>query len=93
MTTHSRTRFFFGRDAALVGFLLDHGASINTRDELKKTPLMNAVDQRFGAAARLLIARGADVNVVDVDGYTPLDSAAETGDEQLAASSWIGGRR
>lgn len=82
---YALTDAVFGKDAAVVGLLLDRGAPINTRDELKKTPLMNAVDQRFKAAARLLIARGADVNVVDIYGSTPLESAAENGDDELVA--------
>jgi len=46
---------------------------VNARDEGQATALIAAVD---AAIAKVLIDRGAEVNVKDVDGFTPLMHAA-----------------
>ena len=69
---------------ALVGFaaatgsteiaqmLLDHGAPIGGRDNNGRTALFSAHDPQM---VQFLIAHGADPNVTDVDGNTPLHMA------------------
>ncbi len=62
--------------AALIGYLLDHGAEVNSRNDAGGTPLNGAAPFSCLAAARVLLARGADVNVRSKDGETPLHGAA-----------------
>lgn len=48
---------------------LDAGAHVNAFDERAKTPLIHALDKANEAIARLLIARGADINLVHNEFY------------------------
>lgn len=52
-------------DAARVGDLIARGADIETRGEQGRTPLIAATKNRAGAAARVLVDAGADVNAKD----------------------------
>jgi len=57
----------------MIRFLLDHGAVIDGRDDNGATYLHTAVNnEEIEEIARLLIERGANVNVPDKDGVTPL---------------------
>ena len=57
----------------MIRFLLDHGAAIDGRDDNGATYLHTAVNnEEIEDIARLLIERGANVNVPDKDGATPL---------------------
>ena len=57
----------------MIRFLLDHGAAIDGRDDNGATYLHAAVnDEEIEDIARLLIERGANVNLPDKDGATPL---------------------
>lgn len=57
----------------MIRFLLDHGAAIDGRDANGATYLHTAVsNEEIEDIARLLIERGANVNVSDKDGATPL---------------------
>jgi len=60
--------------SAYVG-LLDHGAAVDARSLHAIRPLHVAAEQNQAAMAELLIARGADVEAVQGDGYTPLSRA------------------
>lgn len=81
--------FFFGGDAcvadppgteAVVRILLDSGAEVRSADRSGAklaAPLFRAVESDSRAVAQLLLARGAEVDVVDPDsGHTPLTMAA-----------------
>ena len=78
--------------------LLARGADINAQDtEYGMTPLMEAMcegdgDFRGPAVARLLIERGADVTVKDVNGRTVLDYALDYRDCWIedADAVWLG---
>lgn len=64
-------------DAALIGFLLDHGAEIETtsrlgRERAEMTSLMFAADSGVLPAVNLLLAKGANVNARDGGGLTAL---------------------
>jgi len=61
------------RSIEMLRFLLDHGAPVDGRDENGSTYLQTAVkDGDLDDVARLLIERGANVNIADDEGATPL---------------------
>jgi ankyrin repeat protein len=72
-------------DAATVRALLDAGLPVDTTDLDEVSLLDWAVMCHRPTTARLLIARGADVNHVDRFGMTPLQHAAlfDFGDSQM----------
>lgn len=72
---------FFGQTEA-AEVLLAHGADPNkpSANEMNVTPLHSAVaDGGNTAIAKMLIAAGADVNVTQRHGWTPLHGAAASG--------------
>ena len=76
---------FFGRLRA-VQELLDRHADPNAwaAGGLRVQPLHSAIAAGHEAVARLLIARGADVNAAQEGGITPLHEAAANGLDELA---------
>ena len=60
------------RTLAAATLLLDAQASINAKDKRGSTPLHLAAFNGALALTQLLIARGADINAVDADGYSVL---------------------
>jgi ankyrin repeat protein len=80
---------FFGRED-VAGILLDAGSDVNavsTNQTFARlaTPLHSAVAGRHPGVARLLIERGANVNLRQDGGFTPLHAAALSGDAASAA--------
>jgi len=75
---------FFG-DAASARVLVEHGADVNAfaDNELGVHPLNSAAAARNVEVARILLEHGADAGAPTRSGYTPLDAAAENGDEAL----------
>jgi len=72
-------------DAAGVRSSVASGASLNARFPGDgQTPLMRASLQGRAAAARELLALGADATVGEKDGYTPLHGAAFQGRAEVA---------
>ncbi|KAI1195848.1 ankyrin repeat-containing domain protein [Nemania serpens] len=69
---------------ALVGLLLEKGASIEAEGHEHQTPLHRAVASGEEATARLLLERGANIEAKDRSRYTPLHSAAASGHEATA---------
>jgi hypothetical protein len=64
-------------DLAKVKALLDKGASVNAKSPYGQTPLFFACDRGYSEIAKLLVDRGADVNVEDTFYHaTPLSWAA-----------------
>lgn len=57
---------------------------INARDEVGATRLFNAVSDEVVAEVRRLLALGADPNIPDVNGITPLMDAAHGGNLEIA---------
>ncbi len=66
-------------DIAYVKHCLDNGVYINTKDEYGRPLLHLAAYHGYDDIAKLLIARGADVNAKDGAGYTPLIFAKAMG--------------
>jgi hypothetical protein len=59
---------------------------INSCNNVGETALLLAIRLQKRDIAELLIIRGAEVNVVDKDGWSPLHRAAEAGDVEVCNS-------
>ncbi|MEQ2169772.1 hypothetical protein GOODEAATRI_028636, partial [Goodea atripinnis] len=67
-------------NSALVNALLEAGADPNVRDMiLKLTVTHDAAREGFLETVRVLVDRGADVNLADENGNLPLHLAAKEG--------------
>ena len=63
--------------------LLDIGAQPNVKNKVGGTPLMWAAVFGNEAAARLLLSRGADASLKDVDGVTAFEWAVRNKREKV----------
>ena len=62
-------------NADMLLFFIEKGADVNAADELKWTPLHHAAYWGGSIACmKLLIEHGADLDLKDVFGHTPLDT-------------------
>ncbi|CAC5407619.1 unnamed protein product [Mytilus coruscus] len=59
--------------------LIEDGASVNGATKKGVRPLHSAVDVKFADCVRLLLLKGADVNLADGTGFTPLLLSASNG--------------
>ncbi len=75
---------FFGQ-AETVNALLDAGVEVNaaSRESMKVTPLASAAASKQTEIARMLIARGANVNARAASGHIPLHEASANGNVEL----------
>lgn len=74
-----------GVAAALTQLLLKYGARVNEWDaEHNETPILTASDPPKPNTARILLAAGAEPNVVRSDGQSPLRLAVQANDLELA---------
>lgn len=72
--------------SAVARVLLQHGASTDARDRVKRaTPLHAAARRGSVAVARALLDGGADLEAGDVAGVTPLQRAVNTRQAEMAA--------
>ncbi|MGH8112917.1 MAG: ankyrin repeat domain-containing protein, partial [Rhodanobacteraceae bacterium] len=62
--------------ASRIRFLAAHGADLNARDSMGKTPLIIAASARDSKTVKLLLELGANANTRDGNGLTPLMDAA-----------------
>jgi ankyrin repeat protein len=62
-------------DVERIGALLDCGVDVNARNDLGETAFSFACAYNALSAAKLLQARGADINTIDRGGGSPLDWA------------------
>jgi ankyrin repeat protein len=63
---------------AVVEYLLNHGADVESRDNHGRTPLSWAAEEGFVAVVQLLLDRGAVIGSKDERGWTPLSWALKT---------------
>lgn len=70
----------------MVKILIDAGAKVNAKTEANVTPLHDAVVEPRNALAvtRLLLRSGADPNIRDSEGSSPLMDAVESGERDRA---------
>jgi ankyrin repeat protein len=74
-----------GRDDAVI-WLLDHGADVDGRPYLDFTPLHFAVQFGHTSIVRLLVERGADLNIRErIHDGTPLDWAKHSAREDIVS--------
>ena len=67
-------------DLRMLRMLVDSGVPVNLRDSEGKTALLTAVSEYSnGIPARILLNSGADANIVDENGNSPLHAAAAAG--------------
>nr|WCB87148.1 CPPV337 ankyrin repeat protein [Cooks petrelpox virus] len=60
-----------------VNALISYGCIVDIKDNIGSTPLMHAC--RYKDISQLLIEKGADPNISNIHGYTPLHNAAAYG--------------
>lgn len=65
-----------------VKFLVEKGADVNARDQIKSSPLLWAAGFGKPETVAYLITKGADVKATDDNGWTPLIWAAGLGQAQ-----------
>ena len=83
---------YFGHVKA-VEYLIKAGAEINSpsKNSLGVTPLQSAVAGCHYEIVDLLLAAGAEPNIQDKSGYTPIHVAAQCGDVKIARALIFGG--
>ncbi|KAL5220138.1 hypothetical protein ABZP36_024851 [Zizania latifolia] len=74
-------------DVGMVELLLQYGANINAIDSRGQTPLHHCILKGRHMHAKLLLSRGANPQVADLDGRTSLQCAVDCGtcDEEILA--------
>jgi len=63
----------------IVEILIEHGADINMRSDIHKTPMIQAAGLGHLDVVQYLIEKKADINVSTINGETPLMAAAGQG--------------
>ena len=72
----------------MVKIFLDFGANVDAKNQMGKTALHFAAEQRNFDIIKLLIVKGkADVNAKDIDGYTSLYIAS--GNEDINSMEYL----
>ncbi|KAG5487486.1 hypothetical protein LSCM1_07441 [Leishmania martiniquensis] len=76
----------------IIAFLIDNGADVNAamRGGLGKTPLMVAAARQRTRVVKLLLEKGADVNLQDARGRTVLSYAVAYPHVMETLRSWMG---
>jgi ankyrin repeat protein len=72
-----------GKQPALVGLLLEHGADVDAADSLGWTPLNHAAHEGVAEIVESLLRHGADPTIPSDDGRTPLETALSEGHPEL----------
>ena len=78
---------WFGGHADVANYLLKHGANVansNIGDgDVSSSPLHLACKNNEPNVVAFLVNRGDDLNVVDIEGYTPLHRAVDVGNIEI----------
>lgn len=72
------------RNTQMLRTLLEGGANPNLQDRYGGVPLFNAGDKKYLEAIELLMDFGADLNIKDADGYSPMMYYTSMGPEVSA---------
>jgi len=74
-------------------YLIKAGAPVNSKshNELDAASIQSAASAGHEKIARMLLANGADPNIREQGGYTPLHAAAQNGDETMIRTLLFGG--
>lgn len=77
----------FFRQPDLAGLLIDHGADVNLRanNPSKLAPIHAACARKDLTTLELLLNKGANPNVRDQGGFSPLDQAKASGNDAMEA--------
>ena len=78
-------------EVELIGYALDQGADIETRDPRGNTPLLLAARAASAAGVETLVRRGADPGAASDDGWNALHTAAYFGFTDVAKVLVAGG--
>jgi ankyrin repeat protein len=83
---------FFGH-FDVAEYLLKAGAIVNSksRNGLQAAPIQSAAAGGHRKIVKLLLEHGADPNIREANGFTPLHAAAQNGDEELIRTLLFGG--
>ena len=73
-----------GEDESMVMWLLQRGAAINATAPNGNTPLMMAAQTGASASVELLLAKGAEVNRLNLTNLSAADIAEQAGRDNLA---------
>ncbi|KAE8307793.1 ankyrin repeat-containing domain protein [Aspergillus transmontanensis] len=65
--------------------LLENGANIEARDARSQTGLFVAVWEGHIDIVKLLLQHGAEANICNCDGHTPMDIAKSKGQKAISA--------
>jgi hypothetical protein len=76
-------------DVRRIAALIEAGANVNASNERGETAFSYACASNSLGAAKFLVARGADINTVDVGGGSPLDWALCWSSPEFR--EWLGG--
>lgn len=71
--------------ADVVNILVRHGASLDLRDKIGQTALLKATLENHVAVVDLLLAAGADTELMDEDTWSPLTGAIYYGYTDMVA--------
>ncbi|GAE33140.1 M48 family metallopeptidase [Halalkalibacter akibai] len=70
-------------DADIIQLLLDYGADPNHQDDYGWTPLMSTVSVENIEATALLIEAGADPSFMNEEGFSAMEIASDSGNNEL----------
>ena len=73
-----------GEDERMVAWLLQRGAAVNATAPNGNTPLMMAAQTGASASVEMLLAKGADVNRLNLMNLSAADIAEQAGRDNLA---------
>ena len=73
-----------GEDERMVAWLLQRGAAVNATAPNGNTPLMMAAQTGASASVEMLLAKGADVNRLNLTNLSAADIAEQAGRDNLA---------